>query len=318
MRSGPSGASSSGTAVDDLVHDQQARGRELPVTARDADPVVAGDDLGHADDVARLLAEVELVAQRARDLLDERREVDDPVQPPRARRRPDDHLEQREVVLDHLLGLRALDLDHDRVAVGHSRPVHLGDRPGGERLGIDRGEDVLPGHGELALHHRHHLGLGHRRHVRLQGGELGDVLLGDQVGAGREDLAELAEGRPELLERLPQPPRPVRVTLEAQQPPGELADPDRAEDAADLARPGVQPTRVGGLLGGRLAGGRVDDHHRAVGEMGDAIGDVAEQELLATAHPRAADDDDVGIGLVRRRRGSRRRCPRPTRPRRGR
>ena len=31
--------------------------------------------------------------------------------------------------------------------------------------------------------------------------------------------------------------------------------------------------------------------------MGDAIGDVAEQELLATAHTRAADDDDVGIGL---------------------
>ena len=31
--------------------------------------------------------------------------------------------------------------------------------------------------------------------------------------------------------------------------------------------------------------------------MCDAIGDVAEQELLATAHTRAADDDDVGIGL---------------------
>ena len=65
--------------VDDLVHDQQAPGRELAVTARDADPAVAVDDLAHADDVARLLAEVELVAEGAGDLLDERRQVDDPV-----------------------------------------------------------------------------------------------------------------------------------------------------------------------------------------------------------------------------------------------
>ena len=153
--------------VDDLIDDQQARGRELSVAARDADAVIARDDLAHADRVARLLAEVELVAKRARDLLGERRDVDDPVQPLRARRRPDDHLEQREVVLDHLLRLRALDLDHHSVAVGHSRPMHLGDRPGGERLGLERGEDVLPGNGELALHHRHDLGLGHRRNVRL-------------------------------------------------------------------------------------------------------------------------------------------------------
>ena len=52
----------------------------------------------------------------------------------------------------------------------------------------------------------------------------------------------------------------------------------------------------GVALGGRLAGGGIDDDHGAVGEMGDAVGDVTEQELLATAHPRTADDDDVGIG----------------------
>ena len=71
-------------AVDDLVHHQQATSRELAVTARDAESAVAIDDLAHADDVARLFAEVELVAQCAGDLIDQRWDVDDPVQAPGA------------------------------------------------------------------------------------------------------------------------------------------------------------------------------------------------------------------------------------------
>ena len=34
--------------------------------------------------------------------------------------------------------------------------------------------------------------------------------------------------------------------------------------------------------------------------MRDSVGDVAEQELLAAAHAEVADDDDVGVLLLRR------------------
>ena len=56
-------------AADDLVHHQQPARRELAVAARHGERGYPLDDLAHADDVARLLAEVELVAQGARQLL---------------------------------------------------------------------------------------------------------------------------------------------------------------------------------------------------------------------------------------------------------
>ena len=288
-------------AAYDLVHDQQPARGDLAMTSRDGDAAVALNDLVHPDDVARLLAEVELVAQRARHLFGQRGKVDDPVQLSRAPGLADDHLEQREVRLHHLLGLGALDFDHHGMPIGHPGPVHLSDRPGGERLRVDIGEDVLPRHGELALHHPHDVGLGHRRDVRLQRGEFGHVLRGDQVRACGEDLAELAERRPELFERLPQPTRALSVAVEPQQPPGELAHAHRPEDAPDL--PGALPARPGvgsGRLGDGLPGGGVDHHHGAAGEMRDPVGDVAEQETLASPHPRAADDDNVGVRPRRR------------------
>jgi hypothetical protein len=46
--------------------------------------------------------------------------------------------------------------------------MHLADRPRGERLRVDRLEDVLPGHAELLFHDGHHLGLGQRRDLVLK------------------------------------------------------------------------------------------------------------------------------------------------------
>ena len=78
--------------------------------------------------------------------------------------------------------------------------VHLGDRAGCQRRGVDVVEDVLPRHAELLLHHLHDLLLGERRHVVLQRRELLDVLRRQQVGPRRQDLPELRERRAELLE----------------------------------------------------------------------------------------------------------------------
>jgi len=52
--------------------------------------------------------------------------------------------------------------------------VDLGNRSGGERLGIDAGEDVFPGNAKLSLHRGHDLGLGERRDSLLESRQLVD------------------------------------------------------------------------------------------------------------------------------------------------
>ena len=86
-----------------------------------------------------------------------------------------------------------------------------------------------------------------------------------------------------------------------QRAPGEPAHHRGSEHPRDL--PGAPVERVGRVLGGAVvAAGRAGVHHGdgAAGEVRDAVGDVAEQELLASAHAVVADDQDVGVdGLGR-------------------
>jgi hypothetical protein len=66
-----------------------------------------------------------------------------------------------------------------------------------------------------------------------------------------------------------------------------------------LGRHGTGRRRLG------LAG-RVDDHDRAPGGVGDAVGDVSQQEARPPAHADVSDDEDVGAmvaGCARDRRG---------------
>ena len=65
LRAAPSGASRIGHALD-LLHDEQPRRRELLVDAGHGEARVRREDLAHPLDVRRLLAEVELAAQRRR------------------------------------------------------------------------------------------------------------------------------------------------------------------------------------------------------------------------------------------------------------
>ncbi len=116
--------------------------------------------------------------------------------------------------------------------------MHLADRSRRERLRVDALEDVLPRHLQLLLHHGHDLGLGERRHLVLEVGELLDELVRKETGTRGEDLPELGEGRPELLERLAQALRPFRrrerVAL------GALGEPVFTDDLSDLGRAGEQ------------------------------------------------------------------------------
>jgi hypothetical protein len=111
--------------------------------------------------------------------------------------------EQAEVAHDLAARARPLHLDDHALARLEARRVHLRDRPGRERLRVDLGEDVLPRDAELLLHHGHDLGLRERRDAILERRQLVHDLLREEVGARREDLAELREGRPELLQRRP-------------------------------------------------------------------------------------------------------------------
>src|SRR5439155_14911858 len=121
--------------------------------------------------------------------------------------------------------------------------VDLAYRAGRERLRIDPGEDVLPRDAELLLHHLDDLGLAERRDLVLEGRELGDGFGREQVGPGGEDLAELREGRAELLEGVPEAAGPLlrRVGV-----PARLAEAVLAEDFGDPRGPPEEPFVRGG------------------------------------------------------------------------
>ena len=210
------------------------------------------------------------------------------------------------------LRVGALHLDDHALAVRERRrggPGRSCRRRAG--CGVDVLEHVLPGHAELLLHHADDLLLGERRHVVLQRRELLDELGRQQVGAGRHDLAELREGRSELLERRAQPlapagagpPRPPRRA--ARTAPcrpcfaktAAIFEP-RAIRRGSVSILGVRAartrrrTRGRGRRGGRAVG-RVHDDHGAAGVVADPVRHVAEQELLASGHARVPDDEHV-------------------------
>jgi hypothetical protein len=192
----------------DLIHDEQAPGGELVVHGRNAEPRVRRDHLAQPVDVCRLFPKS---SSRRSD--DERCSTTAGMSiRPASAARPSAFSaksENSEVALD-LLGCAGPLHLHDHALTGlEFGAMHLADRAGRQRHGLDALEDVLPRDAELLLHHLHDLGLGQRRDLVLERRQLVDELGRDQVGAGREDLTELAERRPELLECRPQARRAV-------------------------------------------------------------------------------------------------------------
>src|SRR6266566_1637231 len=191
-------------AGNQLEHEQALR-REPMVDAGRVEPRERLQHLAHLIDVRRLLLEIELALERVRKVLDDCRQVDDPPERLPALGLLGEQAEQPEVAHDLVAGAGPLHLDDDALAALQRRLVHLADRASGERLGIDRGEDVLPGDAELFLHHLHDLGLRQRRDIVLERRELDDELGRQEIGTCREDLAQLRERRAKLLERVAEP-----------------------------------------------------------------------------------------------------------------
>ena len=112
--------------------------------------------------------------------------------------------------------------------------MHLGDRGGGDRLIVEAGEQRVDRLAELGLDDAPGLGAGESRQMVLQLRQVGRDLFAQKVGARRQGLAELDEGRTHLLQRRRQPlARPARIAAAREQPrPGD----QRRRDAQDLQR----------------------------------------------------------------------------------
>jgi len=177
-------------------------------------------------------------------------------------------------------------------------------------------EDVLPRDAELLLHDLDDLLLAERRDVVLQLRELDDELRRDQVGTGRQDLTQLAEGGTELLECLTHSPGLASSPDGALvvRPAEELLQSVLGEDGGDRGSPshemrlglrldgtGADRREAPGVAhGARHAVGRVHDDHGAPRVVADPVGHVSQQELFATSHAGVPDDEHIDLGRLGR------------------
>ena len=186
-------------ALDELQH-HHLLGHERVDHLRDEEVVaVVVDHLGDQLRVVRLLAEVELAEQMLLELVRERVQLQElcgvrVVLGDRGR------LAQEVEIEPHLVDdAGAPHLDDDLAAALQEGGVDLRDRCRRERRLVDPGEVLEP---DLAVDHLAQRREGQRRHVVDELRQLVDVDVGQQVGSGREQLAELHERRPELFEAL--------------------------------------------------------------------------------------------------------------------
>ena len=115
-------------------------------------------------------------------------------------------VQQREVGLDLARRARALHLDRDAVAVREHGAVHLADRGGRHRRLLELEEEPLDRLVELLLDRLLRQLERERADVVLEAAQLGDDVRRQDVRPHREQLAELDERRPELVEHLAQAP----------------------------------------------------------------------------------------------------------------
>ena len=185
------------------LHHQHAPGDQRRVRAGHDDPALVGPG-EHVRDVEHVLGlepEVELLDDRLREQLDQRRRVGERGDGDAADRRGASHDERGDVVAEELRDLRALHLDDDLFAGDEAGRVHLRDRGRRDRHLVERREELLERAAEVDLDDGAHVGERLGRHLVAEQLELGDQLVGEQALAAGDDLAELHVARAEALER---------------------------------------------------------------------------------------------------------------------
>jgi hypothetical protein len=165
---------------------------------------VAGEAVVEGLSVATLEPVVELLVDRPRELVHELAGVDEVERLHALARDAGGLVEEREVGLDLPRGVRALHLDGDAVAVREGGAVHLADRRGRDRGLLELGEQLFDRELELLADDALYVLVREGAHVVLERLKLGEDVGRNDVGAGREELAELDESRAELVEHLAQ------------------------------------------------------------------------------------------------------------------
>ena len=187
----------------DVLEREHARPRVRPVDPRNLDVRVAREVLAEGLRVARLEAVVELLSNRAGELVDEPFRVDEVERPDALLREAGGLVHEVEVGLDLARRAGPLHLDGDRAPVREDGAMDLADRGCGHRHRVELAEQPLDRLAETLLDHLRRLLVRERRYVVLEAAELGDDVRRQDVRPHREELAELDEGRAELVEHLP-------------------------------------------------------------------------------------------------------------------
>ncbi len=164
------------------------------------------DELPHELRVVRLLDEVELCAEMNLELVRELLELDPPRRLGVSHGEADRRAQHGEIEVDLLDDQGTPHLDDHVVSRSEQPAMRLGDRGRRERLRLEAHEGVRT---EVGDHHRLDLRERDRRHAVDQACELLDVDVGQEIGTRREELPELDERGPELLETAAERPRPL-------------------------------------------------------------------------------------------------------------
>ena len=152
--------------------------------------------------VAALEPVVQLLADRAGELVHDLAHVDEVERPDPLLDDSRGLVEEAEVGFDPLRRAGALHLDRDSVSVRKNRAMDLADRCCCEWLGVELEEETLDRQAELLLDDTFDVLVRERAHVVLEASELRDDVRRQDVRPHREQLAELDEGRAQLVEEL--------------------------------------------------------------------------------------------------------------------
>src|SRR5262245_39067181 len=189
-------------AVDVLLHIHRTA-RPFPIDAWHEHVEITGKVAGEAFGVACLYCEVELSLQRSAQLADN---LDGPVAPDLGcfpLGEMGKMLEDAQIGLDFRCDAGSANFQDDRRPAGERGPMYLGNRGGGVGLALQIGEHFERRAAERQLDLRQQIIERHRRHLAEKLVELLSPLRWQKVFPGREYLAQLDEGRPQLLQGEP-------------------------------------------------------------------------------------------------------------------
>src|SRR5690606_18896870 len=178
------------------------------------DAAVPPEMVAELSDVRCLLPEIQFLLDPHAELPDHVRECADVVVRREHVQDVEDTEGDVEVEGDHLLDPGAQHLDGDLLTTDPGA-VDLTQARRRDGLDLEVLEGLLYGPAEFRLEDRSDRVERLGRHAVLQRADRREVRLGDDVGAGAEDLGELDEGRPERGDRRGQSLRPLTVGLGA-------------------------------------------------------------------------------------------------------